>query len=282
MSRPLLYPVLLLLIAMASIQAGAALAKSLFPAVGAQGTAALRLLFSTLILLPILQPWRLRLDARGWRDIALYGLTLGGMNLLFYLALRTVPLGLAVALEFTGPFAVAVLTSRRLRDFAWIALAGAGLLALLPQDSNAAALDPLGAFCALGAGVCWALYILFGQRAALRHGARPLTLAAAIATVFVLPFGLAHAGPAALFAPSLLPWAIAVAVFSSALPYALEIVVLRHLPARTFGTLLSLEPVFAVFSGLLFLGETLTLQQWLAVAAIVTASAGITASARQR
>ncbi|WP_094816667.1 EamA family transporter [Bordetella genomosp. 12] len=266
---------------MASLQGGAALAKTLFPAVGAQGTAALRLFFSALILLPILKPWRLTLDARGWRDVALYGLTLGGMNLMFYMALRTVPLGIAVALEFTGPFAVAVLTSRRLRDFAWIALAAAGLLALIPHGDDLSSLDPQGVAYALGAGLCWALYIVFGQRAGLRHGSRTVALAAGIAALGVLPFGLAHAGAAAMFAPALLPWAIAVALLSSALPYALEMQVLQRLPARTFGTLLSLEPVFGAFSGLFFLGETLSLTQWLAVAAIVIASAGITASSRR-
>ncbi len=281
MSRSPLYPVVLLLIAMASLQGGAALAKSLFPAVGAQGTAALRLFFSALILLPLLKPWRLRLDARGWRDVALYGLTLGGMNLMFYMALRTVPLGIAVALEFTGPFAVAVLTSRRLKDFAWIALAAAGLLALIPHGTNLSSLDPVGVGYALAAGLCWALYIVFGQRAGQRYGSRTVALAASIAALGVLPFGLAHAGAAAMFAPALLPWAIAVAILSSALPYVLEIQALSRLPARTFGTLLSLEPVFGALSGLFFLGEALNTQQWLAVGAIVLASAGITASNRR-
>lgn len=280
MSRPqsTLYPVILLLIAMASLQGGAALAKTLFPAVGAQGAAALRLFFSALILLPILKPWRLKLDADGWKVIALYGLTLGGMNLLFYMALRTVPLGIAVALEFTGPFAVAVFTSRRLLDFAWIVLAAAGLIALLPHGANLDTLDPAGVAYALGAGICWALYIVFGQRAGLRYGSRSVALGAGIAALALLPFGLVHAGPAALFAPSLLPWAIAVAILSSALPYALEMQVLQRLPARTFGTLLSLEPVFGAMSGFLFLNEALSLTQWLAVAAIVIASAGITAT----
>ncbi|OZI45744.1 threonine/homoserine exporter RhtA [Bordetella genomosp. 5] len=271
-------PVLLLLIAMASLQGGASLAKSLFPAVGAQGTAALRLLFSALILLPILQPWRLRLPAEGWRIVALYGLTLGGMNLMFYMSISTIPLGIAVALEFTGPLAVAVFTSRRLLDFAWIGLAAIGLVVLIPHGDDLAALDPVGVAYALGAGVCWALYIVFGQRAGLRYGPRTVALAAAFAALAVLPFGIASAG-SALFSAQLLPAAVAVAVLSSALPYALEVVVLTRLPARTFGTLLSLEPVFGAISGLLFLGEALSLTQWGAVAAIVTASAGITLTA---
>jgi len=263
-----LLPIVLLLVAMASLQGGASLAKTLFPAVGAQGTAALRLGFSALILLPLLRPWRLRLDAAGWRVVVLYGLALGGMNLLFYLSLRTIPLGIAVALEFTGPLAVAVLASRRWHDFAWIGLA-------------AGPLDPTGVACALAAGACWALYIVFGQRAGLRHGTRTVALAATVAAAAVLPFGLAHAG-AALFSPAIIPLGLAVAILSSALPYALEMQVLTRLPARTFGTLLSLEPVFGALSGLLFLGETLNATQWLAVAAIVAASTGITVTGRRR
>ena len=271
-----LYPVLLLMVAMVSMQGGASLAKSLFPAVGAQGTAALRLLFSALMLLAYFRPWRIRLPASGWRVVLAYGLSLGAMNLLFYMALRTIPLGIAVALEFTGPLAVALLSSRRLADFAWIALAAAGLLLLVPHGADMHTLDPAGMAYALAAGLCWALYIVSGRRAGTRHGTQTVALAASVAALAVLPFGLAQAGPA-LFSPALLPLAVGVAILSSSLPYALEITVLARMPVRVFGTLLSLEPVFAAVSGLLFLGEILTLTQWAAVAAIVAASAGITA-----
>ncbi|MBO9356199.1 EamA family transporter [Bordetella petrii] len=266
---------------MVSMQGGAALAKSLFPEAGAPGTAALRLLFSALMLLAYFRPWRIRLPASAWRLVVAYGLSLGAMNLLFYLSLRTIPLGIAVALEFTGPLGVALLTSRRLADFAWIALAALGLLLLMPHGADVHTLDPAGMGYALAAGLCWALYIVFGRRAGVRHGTQTVALAATVAALAVLPFGLAHAGPA-LFAPQLLPLAIGVAVLSSALPYALEITVLARMPVRVFGTLLSLEPVFAAWSGLLFLGETLTLLQWAAVAAIVAASAGITAGGGKR
>ena len=271
-----LYPVLLLMVAMVSMQGGASLAKSLFPAVGAQGTAALRLLFSALMLLAYFRPWRIRLPASGWRVVLAYGLSLGAMNLLFYMALRTIPLGMAVALEFTGPLAVALLSSRRLADFAWIALAAAGLLLLVPHGADMHTLDPAGMAYALAAGLCWALYIVSGRRAGTRHGTQTVALAASVAALAVLPFGLAQAGPA-LFSPALLPLAVGVAILSSSLPYALEITVLARMPVRVFGTLLSLEPVFAAVSGLLFLRETLTPTQWAAVAAIVAASAGITA-----
>lgn len=277
---PSLYPVFLLIVAMLSLQGGAALAKSLFPAIGAEGTAALRLLFSALMLLAYFRPWRIRMTAAGWRLVVAYGLSLGGMNLLFYMSLRTIPLGIAVALEFTGPLVVALLTSRRLTDFFWILLAAMGIVLLIPRGAEVHTLDPVGMLLALAAGVCWALYIVFGRRAGLQLGTPSIALASLVAAIFVLPFGLWHNGTT-LFAMEILPWALGVAVLSSALPYALEITVLSRMPVRIFGTLLSLEPVFAAFSGLMFLRESLSAAQWIAITAIVCASAGITASNRR-
>ena len=167
-----LFPVGLLLIAMASIQSGASLAKSMFPIVGAQGTTTLRLIFASVIMLLILRPWRARLTAKSLRTVVVYGMALGGMNFLFYMSLRSVPLGIAVALEFTGPLAVAIYASRRAVDFLWIALAIVGLLLLIPTGEASSGIDLVGAAYALGAGVCWALYILFGQKAGDRKSTR--------------------------------------------------------------------------------------------------------------
>ncbi|MBF8724104.1 threonine/homoserine exporter RhtA [Pseudomonas guariconensis] len=275
-----LFPIGLLLIAMASIQSGASLAKSLFPAVGAQGTTALRLVFASIIMLLLLRPWRARMNAATLRSVVIYGLALGGMNLLFYMSVRTVPLGIAVALEFTGPLAVAILASRRVVDFLWIGLAIIGLLLLIPVGHSGQAIDLVGAAYALGAGVCWALYILYGQRAGAEHGIQTAALGVLVAALFVAPIGIAHAG-SALLAPALIPVALGVAVLSTALPYSLEMIALTRMPARTFGTLMSIEPVFAALSGLLFLGEILSLSQWLAILAIITASVGATLSMRK-
>ncbi|EKT4521276.1 threonine/homoserine exporter RhtA [Pseudomonas putida] len=275
-----LFPIGLLLIAMASIQSGASLAKSMFPAVGAQGTTALRLVFASIIMLLLLRPWRARMNAATLRSVVIYGLALGGMNLLFYMSVRTVPLGIAVALEFTGPLAVAILASRRVVDFLWIGLAIIGLLLLIPVGQSDQAVDLVGAAYALGAGVCWALYILYGQRAGAEHGIQTAALGVLVAALFVAPIGIAHAG-SALLAPALIPVALGVAVLSTALPYSLEMVALTRMPARTFGTLMSIEPVFAALSGLLFLGEVLSLSQWLAILAIITASVGATLSMRK-
>ena len=263
---------------MASIQAGAAIAKQLFPVVGSTGAAALRLLFASIILVVLLRPWRVRLDAAAWRSIVVYGVALGGMNSLFYASIRTLPLGVAVAFEITGPLTVAVLSSRRTIDFVWIALAVAGLLLLLPLREAAAGVDPAGAAFALGAGACWAFYILFGRKAGADHGVQATAIAMVVGTACVLPFGLLSAG-AALFTPSVIPYAVAVAILSTALPYTLEMSALRRLPTRTFGTLMSLQPAFAALSGLVLLRERLGAAQWIAIATIIAASIGTTLTA---
>ncbi|ROL67050.1 EamA family transporter [Pseudomonas protegens] len=275
-----LFPVGLLLIAMASIQSGASLAKSMFPVVGAQGTTTLRLIFASIIMLLLLRPWRATFTANTLRTVIVYGMALGGMNFLFYMSLRTVPLGIAVALEFTGPLAVAIYASRKAIDFLWIALAIVGLLLLIPTGATETAIDLAGAGYALGAGVCWALYILYGQKAGAENGIQTAALGVMIAALFVAPIGIVHAGTA-LLTPSLIPVALGVAILSTALPYSLEMVALTRMPARTFGTLMSIEPAFGALSGLLFLHEYLSIAQWMAIACIILASVGATMTMRR-
>ena len=277
---PVLFAVAMLLVSMVSYQCGAALAKELFPLIGAQGATACRLGLGALILLLVRRPWRSPRRVRDVRALWGYGLSIGAMNLMFYMALRSIPLGIAVALEFTGPLALALFGSRRLLDFAWIALVLAGLALLLPLRGRLTRLDPVGVMYALGAGVGWALYIVLGQKAGAAHGADTVTLGTSIAALLAMPIGIAHAG-SALFTPALLPLALGVAVLSSALPYSLEMVALTRLPTRTFGTLLSLEPAIAAMAGVGFLGEHLSVLQWLAIAAIIVAAAGTALSVRQ-
>ena len=272
-------PVLLLLVAMFSIQIGASMAKSLFPVVGAMGATSLRLGFGTLLLWLVLRPWRMSWRTLPWKMLLGYGISLGVMNSLFYLALQTVPLGIAIALEFTGPLGLALLGSRRPRDVAWVALAVAGLLLLVPWSSQHAALDPLGVAYALGAGLCWALYIVFGQKAGADHGPQAVALGAAIAALVAVPWGVLESGMD-LLAPALLPMGIGVAVLSMALPYSLEMVALTRLPTSTFGMLMSLEPAIGALCGFVFLHEHLGILQWLAILAVVIASAGATLGAR--
>ena len=273
-------PIVVLLIAMSSIQSGASLAKSLFPLVGAPGVTALRLALGTLILVVIFKPWRLRFTREQRLPLLLYGLSLGAMNYLFYLSIQRIPLGIAVALEFTGPLAVALFGSRRPVDFVWVALAVAGLWFLLPLGQNAAHLDLTGAALAMGAGACWAVYIISGQRAGEEHGPATVAMGSLIAAAVFVPGGVLQAGDA-LWHGSLLPLGLGIAVLSTALPYSLEMVALTRLPTRTFGTLMSMEPALAALSGMIFLGETLTLSQTLALGAIITASVGSTLTLRR-
>jgi inner membrane transporter RhtA len=199
------------------------------------------------------------------------------MNLCFYMALARIPLGIAVALEFTGPLTVAILGSRRALDFFWVALAAAGLLALLPMGLGSKPLDPAGIGYALAAAFFWALYILFGQRTGRSHGGQTTAVGTMIAAVVIVPVGFAHAGMA-LLSPALLPLGCALALISSAVPYSLEMYALTRLPARTFGVLMSGDPALGALIGLVFLGETLSLVQWTAIVCIMVASAGSAAT----
>ncbi|MFC0267853.1 EamA family transporter [Kushneria aurantia] len=277
-----LWPVLILLVAMCSIQGGASLAKQLFPLIGATGATSLRLMLAAVLLLALLRPWRRPVTRKAWKAIVVYGVAMGLMNFLLYQALVSIPLGIAVALEFTGPLAVAVFTSRRRRDLGWIALAMIGLAILLwPRDAGGEPLNLYGVLCALGAGVCWALYILFGRRAGSGNGTQSAALGVTIAAVLMAPIGVYEAGTA-LFSLQVLPLALGVAVLSTALPYTLEMISLPRMPTYLFGTLMSLEPAIGALFGLLVLGEQLSLWQWLAIMTVIIASAGTTLSSAPR
>ena len=271
--RSYLMSVLLLLIAMGSIQLGASLAKTLFGSVGAGGAVALRTAFAALMLAVVLRPWRTRVGAGAWPALAVYGVSLGVMNFLYYMALRTLPLGITVAIEFTGPLAVAVVSSRRPVDFLWVVLAAAGLALLLPIAHTGTSVDPTGVLFALGAGACWALYIVFGQKAGADNGPQAVAIGSVIAAIIVVPIGVAEAG-ARLFSVAALPYGLAIALLSSALPYTLEMVALTRLPARTFGILMSIEPAFGALAGWVMLHEQLSAVQWTAIAMIILASVG--------
>ncbi len=273
-------PVAVILIAMLSIQSGASLAKSLFPLVGAPGVTALRIALGTIILVIIFKPWRLRFRKEQRLPLLFYGLSLGAMNYMFYLSIQTIPLGIAVALEFTGPLAVALLSSRRPVDFVWVLLAVLGLWFLLPLGQSVSKIDLTGAALALGAGACWAVYILSGQRAGEEHGPATVALGSLIAAIVFVPLGMAQATES-IWQWSVMPLGLAVAVLSTALPYSLEMIALTRLPTRIFGTLMSMEPALAALSGMVFLGETLTFTQTLALCSIIAASMGSTLTLRR-
>lgn len=211
--------------------------------------------------------------------MVVYGLVLGSMNLLFYEALARIPLGIAVALEFTGPLALSAFSSRRALDIVWVVLAAGGLLLLTPW-TGVDRLDPLGVAFALTAGVCWAAYIVAGTKAGAAHGARATALGCAVAAIAIAPFGIVQAG-STLFNPAVLGPALGVAVLSTAIPYTLEMIVLGRMPMRVFGVLMSVEPAIAALAGYLVLHQVLSLPQLAAIVAVTAASAGVAITARR-
>lgn len=273
-------PIAVLIAAMFCFQLGAVIAKGLFPLVGAAGTTALRMALASLVLLAVWRPWRMHLRRRDLRVIVIYGLAMGCMNLCFYLSLSSIPLGIAVALEFAGPLALAMAASRRTVDFVWILMAALGLLALLPLGMSSQSLPASGVLYALAAGFFWALYIFYGRKAGAAHGGQTTALGMVVGAIVVVPIGAAQAG-AQLFSPAILPAALGVALLSSALPYSLEMLAMPRLPTRTVGVLMSLDPALGALSGLVFLGERLSWIQWAAILSIMAASAGSAATNRR-
>jgi inner membrane transporter RhtA len=272
-------PVALLLTGATSVQFGAALAATLFDDVGPAGTSLLRLVLSAAVLALAWRPAIRGLRAADRRLVVAFGLALGLMNFSFYEALDRVPLGVAVTIEFIGPVSVAVALSRRRLDFVWIALAVAGIV-VLADPFGAGGIDPVGLVFVLVAAACWAAYILLAQRTAGRfRGGEGLALAALVAALIPIVPGVVEAG-SDLLSPEILALGLCVAVLSSVIPYSLETVALRRMPAHLFGVLMSLEPVVAAIAGLVVLGQHLGAADLVAIGLVVAASIGATRSAR--
>ena len=269
-----LLPLLAVLGSVTALGLGTSLAKrTLFPAVGSLGTTSLRVGLSALLLALLWRPWRWQLRAGDGRRVLYYGVSMGFMNLLFYLSLRSIPFGLAVAIEFTGPMAVALYGSRRPVDWVWLLLAIGGLSLLLPISPNAAALDPTGVLCALGAALCWAAYIVFAKRVGHLPANQSVALGLVVAACAVVPFGVWQAGTQ-LLQPSLWLWGLVVAAISSALPISLDMLALQRLPRAAFGIMASMEPAVAALLALVMLDEHLSALQWLAIGFTMLAAAG--------
>ncbi|WP_193315660.1 EamA family transporter [Janthinobacterium aquaticum] len=272
LSDSLLFPSLAVLGGQISVNLGAAIAKQLFPVIGVEGITAYRVGFSALILLAIFRPWRFRLTRTDVLNLLVYGSVLGMMNLLIYRAFALIPIGVAVAIEVTGPLAVAMLSSRRPRDLVAVACAVLGLYLLLPLQGSPGSLNPVGVAYALGAATCWALYIVFGKRAASLQGGQAVAWGMTVAAMLTVPIGVAYSG-AALLAPGLILTGLAIALLSSTVPYTLEIFALRRLPQGVFGMFSAAAPAVSALAAMAVLGEHLSLMQWLAIACIVFASA---------
>ncbi len=275
------FPIALFVIAIVSTQLGASVAsKFLFAPIGTEGAAALRYVISAVILSVIFKPWRMRIPRDAWPSILFYGLSLGFMGFFFYMAIKRIPMGIAVGIEILGPLGMAVFGSRRVSDFIWIAFAGTGVWLLLPHTDSTTALDPWGILFALTASAFWVSYAYFGRKVGSLHGARTVALGTIISTFIFFPIGLYQVG-SALFAPNILFFALMVAVLSTAIPFTLELITLSRLPLKVYGTLTSLEPGIAAFIGMLVLNEHLNVSQWLALACICVASAGTTISIKK-
>ncbi|MDT9587186.1 MAG: threonine/homoserine exporter RhtA [Candidatus Arsenophonus melophagi] len=277
-----LLPILFLLCAMLSIQTGASLAKTLLPTIGAIGVTALRLFLATIILFMVFKPWTKRLSSYSLKHLLLYGISLGSMNALFYLALERIMLGIAVTLEFTGPLIIAIFSSRRAIDIVWILMIIIGLAFLLPHINLINSLDPVGIFFALSAGIFWGMYIVFGRRAGISYGSATVALGSFISTVIFFPICLFTVDIETLFKLSILPTAFAVAILSTAIPYTLEMFALTRIPIKTFGALMSLEPAMGACIGMIFLNEYLTLTQYCAILCIIGASIGLTSTMKSK
>lgn len=271
--RSALYPLIGILLAQASVNAGAALGKGLFAQVGPEGVALLRTSIAAVVMLALARTWRARPSRRQMAWLALYGLTLGGMNLLIYLAFARIPIGVAVAIEISGPLAVVLAGSRNARDLLWFALAAGGLALLLPWPGREAALDPLGMLFALGAAACWAGYILFGKQASRVESMTAVSIGMLFACCITVPAGLLHAS-AALWQPQVLALGAVIAVLSSAVPYALEMKSLERMSTRVFGVASSGAPAVAALAALAILGEAVSLWQGVGIALMMAASAG--------
>lgn len=260
--------------AIASIQFGAALGVTLFDDAGAAGAAFVRLALAAVILLVLVRPRLRGRSAADLRAAALFGLSLGTMNLCIYLAFDRIPLGVAVTIEFIGPLGLAAVLARRPLDRLWVVLAAVGVLLL--ADPGGDPLDPLGVLFALMAGAGWAAYILLAQRAGQAwSGMEALAVAMAVGVLVPLVPGLVVGG-GDLLDPEVLAIGLAVALLSSVLPYSLEFHALRRLSARVFGVLMSIEPAVAALAGLIVLGQALELLDWAAIALVSIASVGAT------
>ena len=271
--------VLYMVLSMISYQISASFAKQLFSVMDPLSVTILRLCFAAVIVCVMFRSWQVfkRLPFLKWRDLLCYSAALCVMNVLFYMSLGKLPQGIAVGLEFIGPLGLALLSIQRRSDYVWVLLAIAGIALMVPWGQAAGeGFSIFGAACALGAGLCWAFYIYFGQKVVHQNiGMHALTIAICLSALILLPIGLYRNAPALLETQY---WgkALAIAVLATAIPYALDLKALKQLNKLSYGTLSSLSPALAALAGLLLLGERIGALQWLALLCVMAASVGVT------
>ncbi len=270
----------LVLASIGVVQFGSSIARRLFDSLGAGGVTFLRLSLSALILLAVTRPALRTWDRSAWQAALLLGASMAGMNQIFYLAIRTVPLGIAVTVEFIGPLLLALVQTRRWLDLLWAVLAASGVVLLGVGDTSGAAVT--GLLLALLAGLFWAAYIVLSARVGRSlPGVQGLGVALAFAALIDAPFGAPEAA-VVRHRPILLLGGLAVALMSSVFSYGLEMTALRRIPTRIFGVLMSLEPAAAAIAGWLVLGQRLGPRQLAALLMVTLASAGVTLGRRER
>jgi inner membrane transporter RhtA len=257
---------------------GAAWSKSLFSTLGPEGVVALRLAFSALLLGVLTRAWRLRVRRDQLGNLVGYGLCLGLMNSVAYQAYARVPIGIAMAIEVTGPLALVILNSRRASDFAWLGCTVAGLALLLFPSSGIPALDVLGLCFAFGSATCWAGYIVFGKRVSTLGGGSIVAIGLAGVSLFTFPLGVISVG-APLFSPQSLALGLGIAILSSAFPFFLQMLALRQLSPKIFGFIASGVPAVGAAMSFIVLGEQLAARQWLGICLVVISAAGCTLAA---
>lgn len=254
---------------------GAAWSKSLFPILGPEGVVALRVGFSALLLVVVTGAWRLRLPREQWGNLAGYGICLGLMNSVAYQAFARVPIGIAMAIEVMGPLTLVILGSRHVSDFLWLGGTVAGLALVLFPGKEIAPLDVVGLGFACCSAACWAGYIVFGSRLAKVGSGSVVAAGALIASIFVVPLGVAGTG-ATMFTPELLALGLGVAILTNALPYFLQMLAMRQLPRTIYGVIAGGVPAVGAAMSWLVLGEQLAARQWLGIGVVVLAAAGCT------
>lgn len=278
---PNTYPmaVVYMVLSMVSYQISASIAKQLMEQLDPISVTLLRMFFAAVIVCVMFKSWKIipQLKTLKWRNLLIYSFSLGLMNALFYLSLGKLPQGIAVGLEFLGPLGLAFLSIRKISDFFWVILTIVGIGLMVPWTQlNTLEFSWFGAACSLGAGLCWAFYIYYGQRVVkLNIGMHALSIALVISTLFLLPITAFQHSP--VFTHPEFWWSgMIIAILATAIPYTLDLLALKQLSSISYGTLSSLSPVLAALSGLIFLHEFISLTQWISLILIMVAAIGVT------
>lgn len=280
-----LIAVLFMVLSMVAYQISASFAKQLFEVLDPLTVVTLRLCFASILIVLMFRSWTIiqRLPYLKWKDLLCYSGSVCLMNVLFYASLGKLPQGIAVGLEFLGPLALALLSIKQKSDYIWVSLAILGVGLMVPwQQASAQNFSYLGASFALGAGMCWAMYIYFGQRVIRQNvGMHALSIAVVLSALIILPISAIH-NPAALIQTQYWGQAILIALLATAIPYALDLLALKQLSKMSYGTLSSLSPALGALAGWILLKEYITLLQTIALVCIMLASVGVTYRASQK